>query len=767
MGGGIVPGAGGGQFGELLSGFGEFDVADGGGVGAVGSAGGFGGGGGGSGGQYRLSHSPPVAGAVGGAGGFGGGGGGGALAKGGAGGFGGGGGGGAGTGGAAGFGAGQGSAGTYEEYFTNGSITGGGSGGGGLGAGGGIAIFGNATRSNVNLINVSFETTNATGGTVATPFGGSLYPSGGGGAGLGGALFVMGNPTAGGGEYVLHLQGGGNQSGGSAVGGTVHANSNHNGTDGSGAGAGYFLQGFGVLRVTNTTGEAYTINNTITDEVGSGLSGNGGTNGVWSLQKQGAGTLTLNGVNTHTGGTALTGGTLAFNSDAALGAAGVGVSIDNLATFQATASVNLDRPITLGFGSARLSAVDGATLGLNQAMGGSGGIIKNGAGTLSFNTVMTYSGGTTVEEGTLLMASALSLTSSSGIGVLAGATWDLNGYTQSVGDFSGSGDVVLRDGAALFVANSIGSAGWAGDLSGSGGVAKVGAGDLIFSSQNSFTGGLTVAEGSLTAKAENVIAQASGIGVDAGAVFNLNGFDQTVGDFSGAGSVLLGGATLSAGQSLPTADFSGVISGSGELHKIGSGTLRLTGTQTFTGTTVVNGGLLENNGILASLTQVNAGGTLGGIGTFNGEVTVGAGGVIAPGNSPGTITFADGFTILDGAVFNWELGEEASDLIMVTGGVLTGPDSVGGATFNFINGEYLGVGTYDLINFQGAEAVNGFDVLDFTLGDSVAGLSFTFGIENQVLQVTASLSAVPEPATYAVAMGLMAVAIVWIRRRRI
>ncbi len=766
VGGGIVPGAGGGQFGKLLSGFGEFDVADGGGVGAVGSAGGFGGGGGGSGGQYWVSHSPPVAAAVGGAGGFGGGGGGGALANGGVGGFGGGGGGGALAGGAAGFGAGQGSAGTFSSSFTNGSITGGGSGGGGLGAGGGIAIFGNATRSSVNLINVSFDTTNASGGTVNAFASGSLLPSGGGGAGLGGALFVMGNPTAGGGEYVLHLRGGGSQSGGSAVGGTVNEISNHNGTDGSGAGAGFFLQGFGVLRVTNEGGESYTIANAITDEVGSGLSGNGGTNGVWSLQKQGAGTLTLNGVNTHTGGTALTGGTLAFNGDAALGASGVGVSIDNLATLHATASTDLERTITLGGGSARLSAADGVTLGLNQTMLGSGGIIKNGAGTLAINTPMAYTGGTTVEEGTLVMGAGLSLASTSGIGINAGATWDLNGHTQTVGDFSGAGSVILRDGAALFVNNSIGSAGWEGVISGTGGFAKVSAGNLIFSSQNTFTGGVTVAAGSLTAQTTDVIAQASGIGVDAGAVFDLNGYDQTVGDFSGAGSVTLGGATLTAGQSLPTADFTGAITGNGGLVKTGAGTLRITGAQTFTGTTAVDAGLLVVNGSLASLATVNTGGTLGGDATFHGEVTLKAGGILAPGNSPGTMVFADGLTIEDGAVFNWDLGLEGSDLIMVTGGLLSGPATSGGATFNFINGEDLAFGTYDLINFQSAGDYDDFDVLDFVVGSGATGYAYTFGINNQILQVTTSLSAVPEPSTYALSVGLVALALGWRHRKR-
>ena len=71
-----------------------------------------------------------------------------------------------------------------------------------------------------------------------------------------------------------------------------------------------------------------------------------------------------------------------------------------------------------------------------------------------------------------------------------------------------------------------------------------------------------------------------------------------------------------------------------------NGTTILTATNTYSGPTTVNGGTLAVNGSIAnSAVTVNAGGTLGGNGTV-GNTAVNAGGVLAPGNSIGTLTSA-------------------------------------------------------------------------------------------------------------------------------
>jgi hypothetical protein len=82
----------------------------------------------------------------------------------------------------------------------------------------------------------------------------------------------------------------------------------------------------------------------------------------------------------------------------------------------------------------------------------------------------------------------------------------------------------------------------------------------------------------------------------------------------------------------------GIISG-GTLSYNGTGVLTLSGNNTYTGTTSVNAGTLLVNGIHTGTgaTTVASGATLGGSGKLPGNVTINAGGFIAPGNSPGIL----------------------------------------------------------------------------------------------------------------------------------
>jgi outer membrane autotransporter protein len=111
-------------------------------------------------------------------------------------------------------------------------------------------------------------------------------------------------------------------------------------------------------------------------------------------------------------------------------------------------------------------------------------------------------------------------------------------------------------------------------------------------------------------------------------------FDKstTVGADVDVGNV--GGTVDTAGVD---GELSGTIFGTGGLTKIGLGNLVLSGNNTFTGNTEIQRGILTVNGSLQSPVFVGLDGMLRGTGRINGRTRVA--GTLAPGNSPGTLTF--------------------------------------------------------------------------------------------------------------------------------
>ncbi|MPZ37014.1 MAG: autotransporter outer membrane beta-barrel domain-containing protein [Rhizobiales bacterium] len=170
--------------------------------------------------------------------------------------------------------------------------------------------------------------------------------------------------------------------------------------------------------------------------------------------------------------------------------------------------------------------------------------------------------------------------------------------------------------------------------------------------------------------------------MNAGAVADLAGLNETVGGLAGEGNVLLGSGTLTLNQNVNTA-FSGVISdtgGPGGLIKNGSGTLDLTGANTYTGPTTISGGTLAVNGSITSPTTINGGGTLAGIGTIIGDVS--NAGTVAPGPGPGgfgALTIAGNYVGSGGTLaIDTVLGGDGSqtDQLILNGGSASGSTSV-------------------------------------------------------------------------------------------
>ncbi|MCG6121462.1 MAG: autotransporter domain-containing protein [Microvirga sp.] len=204
---------------------------------------------------------------------------------------------------------------------------------------------------------------------------------------------------------------------------------------------------------------------------------------------------------------------------------------------------------------------------------------------------------------------------------------------------------------------------------GSGALVKQGLGTLTIAGTASHAGGTVIEMGTLALSGGGSLPSTGGLVLQGGA-FDISGASgaRSVSDLSGSGSIQLGSNGLSFGTAVNT-QFTGAISGSGDLTKVGSGTMTLGGDASlFSGAVTISGGTLAVNGTLGGSMNVSGAGALAGSGTV-GATTVGAGGVVSPGNSIGTLTIDGDLTFGAGSVYRVEVDPSgtSSDLIVVNG----------------------------------------------------------------------------------------------------
>ena len=354
------------------------------------------------------------------------------------------------------------------------------------------------------------------------------------------------------------------------------------------------------------------------------------------------GTLILGGDNTYTGGNTVNGGTLQVSSDANLGDASNGIAL-NGGSLHTTASFHTGRDVTVDGGS--FAADTATTLTVKGDVSGAGGLVKNGAGTLDIEGVASHTGGTTVNGGTLILGGDNTYT---GGNTVHGGTLQISS-DANLGDASNG---VTIDGGNLIVTSSMttdrdmvfGSQGAsittldgvtlndAGDMSGSGGLVKLGGGTLVVSGDNSFTGGTLIQGG--------VIRIDSGSSLGTGAIVLDGGMLQTVATLGTGQQVLISGNSgVNVDDGTTTVLSGGLTAAAGDscFVKSGAGKLSLTGAAWLASGTCVQQGILSANGELtSSYVHVDNGAMLRGIGGISGPVIVE--GTLAAGNSPGTLT---------------------------------------------------------------------------------------------------------------------------------
>ncbi|TCS99734.1 autotransporter-associated beta strand repeat-containing protein, partial [Aquabacter spiritensis] len=297
---------------------------------------------------------------------------------------------------------------------------------------------------------------------------------------------------------------------------------------------------------------------------------------------------------------------------------------------------------------------------------GSGGLEKADYGTLILSGANTYTGGTVISAGTLQIGAG-------------GAAGEIGGDVANAGvlAFARSGELRL-DGA----------------ISGTGALVQSGPGTVYLTGSNSYSGGTTIAGGTL--RIDGAGALGSG-----GLTVGTQGTLRASGTFAYGGPITLGGTASAPAKSAATAatfevdtaqalTLSGVLSGSAGLTKTGGGLLILTGENSYAGLTTIAAGTL----------QIGNGGTIGSIlgdvvneaslvfnrsdtYAFTGQIS-GSGAVTFTGG--GTVLFSSPYTgpiAVDQSTVRLESGSvTASPFTVNAGGVLGGTATIGGLTVN-------------------------------------------------------------------------------------
>jgi autotransporter-associated beta strand protein len=375
----------------------------------------------------------------------------------------------------------------------------------------------------------------------------------------------------------------------------------------------------------NTVTTTLTVNTTGSSSFGGLLVDKSGGTGTASMAliKTGAGSQTLTGSNTYSGGTKVQVGTLSIN--------------------------------TVGTGSTAQSLGAGSVVNLGVANTSSGKLQYTGAtGTLDKNITALGNGGDTIQNtggGTLTLSGTL--TKANTVLTLSGGAFNVSGKITggSTSDFNSDLNI---DGATVTLSGAN------NDYTGP---TRIYNGSTLLNGvNNAMPTGTVLTEGTST---EGAVTNTYDLNGHDQSVAALNSVSNTAGNnvnivtnsgASGVNTLTLTG--VKPDGSAVGGDFGGTIQngthGASTAVTVTGGTQTLRGTNTYTGATKVTAGTLTIKGSLANTTTtVNNTGTLNGNGTIGGAVT-------SYGAVAGTLGFG-------------------SDVTMKTGGNLSGSHLITGA----------------------------------------------------------------------------------------
>ncbi len=521
------------------------------------------------------------------------------------------------------------------------------------------------------------------------------------------------------------------------------------------------LSGSGETRLNTTVGNGFDFN-------GNGASNNSTYSGIVTggiqvanmdrasgsrINKTGSSTLTLTASNSFVARTFIADGTLVAANDWALG---LGTAMSNATYVSGFGNLGLISNVVVSeplFLNSR-----GSELGSVHSLAGSNRL----TGPIS----MGWSGGTLVATNGSVGAAA---------GSVLVITSAITGTNASSGMFKlGQGTVILQ-GPSTYLGATVAEAGTL----------------RLAAVSNALSGNLQIlTNATVTLAAANQIADSAAV-TNVGGTLSIGNFNETVASVTMTGGLIQGAGTLTAANYSLAAGTVDANLGSGSLAKTTADIATVNAGRTVSvSTATISAGTLVVNGAITGTTSVTNTGTIAGTGSV-GTLNINGGGVLSPGNSPGTITATNGASWTQGGAYTWEIFSLADnpgtswDLLDVTAGALdlTGITTSGGFTINLITlqadattpGALTGfnpLSSYNNWLIAQAPTITGFVASRFLLNDAgFVGAAGTFGIEQRAVSGGQGLfltysPAVPEPGTWIGGALLLGVAALVAHRRR-
>jgi fibronectin-binding autotransporter adhesin len=382
-----------------------------------------------------------------------------------------------------------------------------------------------------------------------------------------------------------------------------------------------------------------------------------------------------------------------------------------------------------------------------NSTGGSGGTISTwtfggdavfSAGTDGVgNLTISVTGAPLVENLTVNYGN-ITLSGTGSFALSSSATWTANAGTSLIVQPN-------VNTANLFTVGGAANSTFAGVIGGFASLVKTGSGIVTFQAANPFTGTTTITGGTLDLANANSLQLSTLVTSTSGStVFDhlVSNHAFNLGGLSGSGNIVLqnnGGTAaaiaLSVGGNTGSTTYSGDLSGSGSLTKIGIGSLTLLGTNSYSGGTTISGGTLQMGngvsgydgvlpaGILNNATLVY---DIAGNQTYSGALS-GAGNLVMAGNGMLTLassTTLSGNTTVTAGTLNLSNSAalQLSTLVAPTSGSLVFNKSVTGNAF--LVGNLSGSGNIALQNSA----------------TSAAPISLTVGGNNKTTEYSGVLS---------------------------